>query len=62
MDGPVEIMNNETITKLEEIFDIYFKEHNYNVEDAMEEFVKNLNEHLEIRYDTKFRFTLNGKE
>ena len=55
-------MRIDIITKLEEIFDIYFKEHNYNVEDAMEKLTKNLNEHLEIRYDTQFRFTLNEEK
>jgi len=55
-------MRIEILKKLEEIFDIYFKEHNYNIEDTMEELAKNLNEHLEIRYDTQFRFTLNEEK
>ena len=55
-------MKIDIITKLEEVFDIYFKEHNYNIEEAMEEFAKNLNEYLEIRYDTKVRFILNEEK
>jgi len=55
-------MRIEILKKLEEIFDIYFKEHNYNIEEAMEEFSKNINEHLEIRYDTKTRLTKEEKK